>query len=161
VNAIEKQPDDTKLQKACTALTHAEEDLIPNAPMNARYAQYHAEVATNEADATANNLKSFNGYATKVSDDLSKLPPIDPPISSIGQSVQFILNYGGNVSPTWTFVRFHGPNSPLFASAGTRTHMLNITLGPTVPGSFSAPSPSVTQNQLYLLLNNLLPPPVR
>jgi len=70
---------------------------------------------------------------------------IDPPIATIGQSVQFILTYGGNITPTWSFVRFKGPNSPLFTASGTRTHTLNITLGPINPTT-NAPNADVKQN---------------
>jgi hypothetical protein len=94
-------------------------------------------------------------YMDAISEFTSKA--IDPPIASMGESVQFILAYGGNVTPTWTFVRFKGPNNPLFSTTGTRTHTLNITLGPVNP-STNAPSQDVKQNQFYLQLNSLLSP---
>jgi hypothetical protein len=105
------------------------------------------------------NIKSLKSYVDPVDKYASSLKPLDPPISSIGQSVQFILNYQGNITPTWTFVRFKGPNNPLFSAGGTRTHMLNVTLGPIdeTKGS-NTPSLQVLQNQQNLLLNNLLPP---
>jgi hypothetical protein len=148
--------DKEKIKKGCDLIS----EVLTNADRiigKAASAKYYTDVATKDAAATASNFSRFNDYTNVASDYLSKLPSIDPPISTIGQSMQFILNYGGSVSPTWMFVVFHGPTSPLFAAAGTRTHILSLTLGPTVPGSFSAPSAAVTQNQLYLLLNNLLP----
>jgi hypothetical protein len=75
--------------------------------------------------------------------------------------VQFVLAYGGNFTPTWTFVRFKGFNSPLFTATGTRTHILNITLGPVQQGTSNTPIPAVSLNQLYLLLNNILPTAAR
>ena len=116
-----------------------------------------ANKSKSDAQAAEHDMNSLNLYAGEAERAVGTLQTVDPPISNIGQSVQFILAYGGNISPTWTFVRFKGPNSPLFAAAGTRTHMLNITLGPIQPGTTKSPSASVTTNQLYLLLNNLLP----
>jgi hypothetical protein len=151
-----KDKDKTNLTSACkkimTVLANADQTIS-----DAASAKYYADIATKNSATTAANFKLFTDYANVASEYISKLPTIDPPISAIGQSVQFILNYGGSISPTWTFVVFHGPNSPLFAASGTRTHILNVTLGPIAAGSFSAPSAAVTQNQLYLLLNNLLP----
>jgi hypothetical protein len=116
-----------------------------------------ANKAKSDAQAAEHDMNSLNLYASDAERAVSTLQTVDPPISNIGQSVQFILAYGGNITPTWTFVRFKGPNNPLFATAGTRTHMLNITLGPIQPGTTKSPSAGVTTNQLYLLLNNLLP----
>ncbi len=109
------------------------------------------------AQAAEHDMSSLESYASEVERAVGTLQTVDPPIANIGQSVQFVLAYGGNISPTWTFVRFKGPNSPLFAAQGTRTHMLNITLGPIQAGTSKSPSPGVTNNQLYLLLNNLFP----
>lgn len=81
---------------------------------------------------------------------------IDPPIVTIGQSVQFILSYSGGVSPTWTFVRFKGPTNPLFSASGVRTHMLIISIGPSVaPAGASA----VAASQNNMLFEQLLKSP--
>jgi hypothetical protein len=82
----------------------------------AKAAQGYVKEAKADAVSAENNLKQFSTYTNTEKTYVSNLPPIDPPIPNIGQSVQFILAYGGNVSPTWTFVRFHGPNNPLFAT---------------------------------------------
>ena len=102
-------------------------------------------------------MSSLESYASEVERAVGTLQTVDPPIANIGRSVQFVLAYRGNIPPTWTFVRFKGPNSPLFAAQERRTHMLNITLGPIQAGTSKSPSPGVTNNQLYLLLNNLFP----
>jgi hypothetical protein len=103
--------------------------------------------AKKNAQSAQASIKEMSDYVVKaVAEFLSK--QIEPPIASIGQSVQFILAYGGNVTPTWTFVRFKGPSSPLFAASGTQTHSLVITLGQ--PGS------DISQNQLVLRVNNSL-----
>jgi hypothetical protein len=144
----------------CDSVLDAE-NAIGSASDTASRVQYQAVVAANRAETTDNNTKSFTDYVNGLNSDVSSAPNIDPPISSIGQSVQFVLTYGGGVTPTWTFARFSGPTNPLFSVSDTRTHTLNITIGPAVPGAFKAPSQSVTQNQLNLLLNNLLPPSSR
>jgi hypothetical protein len=120
-----------------------------------------AETAVANASSANKSVNSFKPFMTAIEGYIGGLKTIDPPITTIGQSVQFILAYGGNFTPTWTFVRFKGPNSPLFSSAGTRTHILNITLGPVQPGTSNTPVAAVTTNQLYLLLNNVLPPLAR
>jgi hypothetical protein len=114
----------------------------------------HANTAKRDVMIAKDNITRLDNYIT--TEVVSKA--IDPPIATIGQSVQFNLVYGGNISPTWTFVAFKGPNNPLFSSGGTRTHTLNITLGPMNPET-NAPNTDVTQNQLYLHLNNLLTMP--
>ena len=118
-------------------------------------AQENADVAKENVTKATDNLKTMQNYLDAISEITSK--PIDPPIASMGESVQFILVYGGNVTPTWTFVRFKGPNSPLFSTSGTRTHTLNITLGPVNPET-NAPSQDVKQNQFYLQLNSIWAP---
>lgn len=156
--AIPPKPDE--LEGICKEVLKVG-TAIGSAPETASQVQYQAVVAAASAQATDNNAKSLTDYINGLSSSISSSPNIDPPISSIGQSVQFVLNYGGGVTPTWTFARFSGPSNPLFSVADTRTHMLNITIGPAVPGTFNTPNQSVTQNQLYLLLNNLLPPSSR
>jgi mevalonate kinase len=134
-----------------------------------------AEVERQVGLATASSDTAFaDAYAAKANveiadDHLKKLQTaletaqqftsksIDPPIATIGQSIQFILAYGGNITPTWTFVRFKGPNNPLFSSSSTRTHTLNVTLGPVVPGT-NTPNSDVKTNQFYLQINSLVAP---
>jgi hypothetical protein len=162
-------------QKAAqSAVSDAQKDL--NAGTGDKCAiSAKAKAALDQAEKNANAAQRANDLAESASENLSRLgklstfassitasfQSVDPPISSIGQSVQFTLAYGGNITPTWTFVQFKGPNGTLFMAQGTRTHILNITLGPAAIGATSAPSLAVSNNQLYLLLNNLLPPVVR
>jgi hypothetical protein len=164
--------DGTKLTKARVSIRTAKalidgarrenkcnKTKLQNAVMEANAAAsdaraYASAIAENVALANE-NIKNMKVYLDTAVEFTSK--PIDPPIASIGQSVQFILAYGGNVTPTWSFVRFKGPNNPLFSTTGTRTHSLNITLGPINPTT-NAPNTDVKQNQFYLQLNNLLTP---
>ncbi|MGA2291113.1 hypothetical protein [Bradyrhizobium sp.] len=129
-----------------------------NANKRAIAALADANAATQNIAAANANIKNMKSYVDTATEFTSKA--IDPPIATIGQSVQFILTYGGNVTPTWTFVRFKGPNSPLLSTSGTRTHTLNITLGPLNPAT-NAPNADVKQNQFYLQLNSVFAPSLR
>jgi len=117
-----------------------------------------ANAATKNIASANTNIKNMKSYVDTATEFTSQT--IDPPVATIGQSVQFILTYGGNVTPTWTFVRFKGPNSPLLSTSGTRTHTLNITLGPVNPAT-NAPNADVKQNQFYLQLNSVFGPSLR
>lgn len=79
-----------------------------------------------------------------------------PPLSAMGQTLQFVLNYSGGVSPTWTFVRFQGPNNPLFAAAGQRTHILNIAIGPSEKAEDKVSKTRSPGTALTTTLSNLL-----
>jgi hypothetical protein len=87
---------------------------------------------------------------------------VRPPLTVMGQTLQFILSYTGSVSPTWTFVRFQGPNNPFFAAAGQRTHILNIAIGPSQmaedkTSKAKTPGSAVTTTLSNLLQTILLP----
>jgi hypothetical protein len=63
----------------------------------------------------------------------NKLPQqVDPPIDAVLHSLTFVINYGANVTPSWTLLQWKGPGqSANFASAaGVRTHGLVISMGP-------------------------------
>jgi hypothetical protein len=152
------------IREARTALSKAKDnqcnlpDLklqVAQATEKARYVLSEANIATRDIASADSNIKDMKKYVDAATEFSSK--PIDAPIASIGQSVEFILSYGGNVTPTWSFVTFKGPNSPLFSSSGTRTHTLIITLGPTNLTT-NAPNADVKQNQFYLQLNSVLRP---
>ncbi|MDT9702606.1 hypothetical protein, partial [Streptomyces sp. P17] len=44
--------------------------------------------------------------------------------------VQFIVNAGASIAPSWTLVRFRGPTGNLAGVTAKQTHTLNIALGP-------------------------------
>jgi hypothetical protein len=169
---LQSSPDTTVFAKAAAAIKFAKAEIdtqrnnpkcslarltlnVANAQSLVNQAQGTVEAAKKNIASANENLKGMQAFVDAVSAFTSQ--PIDPPIASIGQSVQFTLAYGGNVTPTWTFVRFKGPTNPLFSTSGTRIHTLNITLGPVNPAT-NAPSDNVKQNQFYLQLNNLLTP---
>lgn len=164
VEAANKAKDDvTTAQDALKAQSQdldrcvlAELDqLVANAVTSVNNAAAAIPDAAKKVMEATTNLKGMQSNIDAVTAFTSR--PINPPVASIGQAVQFTLAYGGSVTPTWTFVRFKGPTSPLFSTSGTRIHTLNITLGPVNPTT-NAPSEDVKQNQFYLQLNNLLTP---
>lgn len=61
---------------------------------------------------------------------------VDPPIDSISHSLQFVINYGANVSPTWSMLEWKGPapGGNLFSASGVRTHNMVIAMGPRSGG---------------------------
>lgn len=142
---------------ACRAVYEAVSDSVAATKTTSQFNSYAKKASEDVANAEK-NMAIMTSIAIDANNNASIVAkPIDPPIATIGQSVQFIFGYAGNVTPTWTFVRFKGPNSPLFGASGTRTHMLNISLGPAVPGTVGTPSAGIVTNQTNLLLNNLLP----
>ena len=61
---------------------------------------------------------------------LNKFKP-DPPIDGLLHSVQFVVTYGANISPNWSFLAWKGPSisTPGVSASAIRTHTLNIALG--------------------------------
>ena len=114
-----------------------------------------AATALNDVQSAAKNSQEMQKVAQAIS-QVSGLPPLDPPISTIGQSIQFVLVTSGNVTPTWTFAVVKEFNSPFLSGTATKTHMLNITLGPTTAPP-SGSNLAIGNNNLYMLLNNRLP----
>jgi len=57
---------------------------------------------------------------------------LDPPIDTISHQVQFIIVWNASASPSWTLLHFKGPSpsGSLFSVTQTKTHTLNLVLGP-------------------------------
>ena len=55
----------------------------------------------------------------------------DPPIESIGQSMNFVVTVGASISPNWTYLHWKAPanSASLAGVSGIRTHTLNIAMG--------------------------------
>jgi hypothetical protein len=104
VGELGNTPSSDTIQEICSQIGKIE-DAIANAANSASRAQSSATAAQTHSQTTDTNFKLLNDYVNNLTTDLSNLPTIDPPISAIGQSAQFILNYGGSVTPTWTFAR--------------------------------------------------------
>jgi hypothetical protein len=69
--------------------------------------------------------------AVRIADGVVSFKP-NPPIDGLLHSVQFIVTYGGSVSPVWTLLLWKGPGTlPGLSATGVRTNSLNIALGPT------------------------------
>jgi hypothetical protein len=63
----------------------------------------------------------------------NKLPQqVDPPIDAVLHSLTFVINYGANVTPSWTLLQWKGPgqSANFVSAAGVRTHGLVISMGP-------------------------------
>jgi hypothetical protein len=70
--------------------------------------------------------------ATAIQSKLTGFQP-NPPIDALGHSIQFIVTYGGSITPNWSLLMWKGPGLtiPGAALSGVRTNILNIALGPT------------------------------
>ncbi|WP_210343182.1 hypothetical protein [Bradyrhizobium diversitatis] len=81
-------------------------------------------------DALKAATEEANG-AVKAAKAAWELLPRDPPIDSISHQAQFIVAVNGNVTPSWSLVRFKGPgtNGTFLSGSRTTTNTLNIVLG--------------------------------
>ena len=94
--------------------------------------------ALNRASELAAAAKLFAGdaetkerKANRIADGIVSFKP-NPPIDGLLHSVEFIVTYGGSVSPTWTLLLWKGPGTlPGVSAQAVRTNSLNIALGPT------------------------------
>jgi hypothetical protein len=69
--------------------------------------------------------------AKRIADGVVSFKP-NTPIDGLLHSVQFVVTYGGSISPTWTLLLWKGPGTlPGLSAQGVRTNSLNIALGPT------------------------------
>jgi hypothetical protein len=79
---------------------------------------------------------------------------VDPPIDSVLHSVNFVVNYGAGVSPSWSLLQWKGPggsgNTQLLSASGQRTHTLNLSLGPRSGG------PAISGDALRLITNQTI-----
>jgi len=57
---------------------------------------------------------------------------VDPPIDTMSHQVQFLIVLNVNATPNWILLHFKGPanSGPLAALNQTKTHTLNIVIGP-------------------------------
>jgi hypothetical protein len=121
---------------------------------------YATLVQQTKADAAiwktvAANAKRFQDHAQalqKTAALVSYTP--DPPIDGILHSVQFVVAYGGGITPSWTLITWKGPglNAPAASAQGTRTNILNLALGPRTGATKSTPEQNRLINNTILLL---------
>jgi hypothetical protein len=105
-----------------------------------------AQDAAEQARRYAHVAKNLADYAKQLSD--AALPAVpDPPIEGIGHLVQFVVAYGGGVSPNWTLIALKGPgiNGPLISGSVNRTHILQLAMGS---------SKAAVQTEANRILNN-------
>jgi hypothetical protein len=111
-----------------------------------------AQNAAEQASQYATNAKNLADYPQKLLAATPVAP--DPPIDSLGHAVQFVLAYGAGVTPNWTLLAWKGPgmNAPMIAASGTRTHLLQLALGPSTPSARSSGELNrIIQNQTIFL----------
>jgi len=103
----------------------------------------------------ANNLT----YLTEnLSVFVSDIPSqADPPVDSVLHSLQFVISYGANVTPSWTLLQWKGPGQSgnFLSASGVQTHNLQLALGPrTGQASISQDATRLIQNQTVKSLGN-------
>jgi uncharacterized protein YdbL (DUF1318 family) len=127
---------------------------------NGRTADYQTDAEKTMFDGTkskaaADNAKRFLDHAQalqKTAALVSYTP--DPPIDSILHSIQFVVAYGGGITPSWTLINWKGPglNAPGASAQGVRTNILNLALGPRTGATKSTPEQTRLINNAILLL---------
>jgi soluble cytochrome b562 len=127
-------------------------------------------VAVAAAKATPPNVAASNFVAGSAkcataiqpeSADAAALPAVlpeqvNPPIDSLSHSLTFTINYGANVTPSWTLLQWKGPgtNGNFLSASGVRTHGLIIALGPRTGAPAIGPDAlRLIQNQTVRSLN--------
>jgi hypothetical protein len=119
VQAAAKHIDDQAAQ--ATPPVSVDESIVVNAERQAKNAKTFAD------DAATQQAK-----ANTIATNLTNFKP-NPPIDALLHSVQFVVNYGGSVTPNWSLLLWKGPGLtvPGASLSGVRTNILNIALGPT------------------------------
>jgi hypothetical protein len=82
---------------------------------------------------------------------------IDPPVDSVLHSLQFVISYGANVTPSWTLLQWKGPGQSgnFLSASGVRTHNLQLALGPrSGQASISSDATRLITNQTVKSLGN-------
>jgi hypothetical protein len=90
----------------------------------------------------ADGAKNAKDAVDKVLDGL----PHDPPIDALSHSVNFVVALSGNVTPTWSLVRFKGLTGTFASGSHSNTHTLSIAMG----------SPAALPGEQNRQLNNLI-----
>ncbi len=98
----------------------------------------------------ASVLTQIADQATKDADSLPN--QVDPPIDAVSHSLQFVVAYGANITPSWTLIQWKGPGltQNFLSASGTRTHTLNLAIGPRFGG------PPVGTDALRLINNQVV-----
>jgi hypothetical protein len=77
---------------------------------------------------------------------------VSPPIDSVSHSLTFIINYGANVTPSWSLLQWKGPgnNGSFLSATNLRTHSLILALAPRTG------SPAIGPDALRLIQNQTI-----
>ncbi|WP_213772871.1 hypothetical protein [Bradyrhizobium sp. dw_78] len=135
INATQAAADSAKQKNDLTALTK----LFDQAEGVKRSAIQFSKRAEGEAD-----------YAQKLAAAAPTASSPNPPFDSIGHTVEFVVAYGGGISPSWTLLQWKGPGlgGTLASVTVNRTHLLQLALGePSQPSEQSR----IINNQAILL----------
>ncbi len=102
--------------------------------------------------------ENLTWLSNNVSIFVSDIPnQIDPPIDSVLHSLQFVISYGANVTPSWTLLQWKGPGQSgnFLSASGIRTHNLQLALGPrSGQASISQDATRLITNQTVKSLGN-------
>ncbi len=115
--------------------------------------KFNDDPAGNYAKKTARCAADLTLLADQAVKNDNTLPSqIDPPIDAVSHSLQFVVAYGANITPSWTLIQWKGPGmTQNFVSAsGTRTHTLNLALAPRTGG------PAIGGDALRLINNQVV-----
>ena len=108
------------------------------------------------AKQCAADLTALAGRTTIAADTLPA--QIDPPIDAVSHSLQFVVAYGVNISPSWLLLQWKGPGQSgnLFSATNTRTHSLSIAIGPRETNSAATTGTAASPDALRLINNNVI-----
>jgi hypothetical protein len=80
----------------------------------------------------------------------------DVPVDVLAYEQQFVVSFGGDVTPAWKLLRVSAnTSSPFFSATRMRTHDLTITMGPAVVGPITKglePSEAVVNAHLASMI---------
>jgi hypothetical protein len=109
--------------------------------------------AASTVKSESENVNRLLTHAQALQKDTASLSYTpDPPVDSMLHSVQFVVSYGGSISPSWTLINWKGPalNGPAASAQGVRTNILQLALGPRTGAG------QATQEQQRLINNSIL-----
>jgi hypothetical protein len=135
INRTQAMANSADKENDLTAITN----LFKQADTVKRSAIQFSKLAQTEAE-----------YAQKLAAAAPTAASPNPPFDSIGHTVEFVVAYGGGLSPSWTLIQWKGPalSGTLAAVTVNRTHLLQLALGePSQPSEQNR----IINNQAILL----------
>ncbi len=119
-NAQNDKSDDKKYARLSVVLEKTDRGYLDTLD-DVRTASYEAAVAADKIARVSPDLDVFATFGTP-----------DPPLTAISHAVQFEVNYGAGISPSWMLGLWRGPalSCNLVSANGTRFNLLNLAVGP-------------------------------